>query len=92
MQREVRIEPACGEDTLPGRAGRAIAVRAAARRAIEALGYPGVRRRRITPPPDSPLRAGMSQGLQPLSSEKNMGTHHGYCLVCGRWRTGRAGR
>ena len=60
MQREVRTELAYGEDTLLGRAERAIVARAAARRALEALGYLQVQRRRITPPFNSPLRARIS--------------------------------
>jgi len=57
MQREVRTELAYGEDTLLGRAARAIVARAAARRALESLGYLQVQRRLITPPFNSPLRA-----------------------------------
>jgi hypothetical protein len=60
MQREVRTELAYGEDTLLGRAERAIVARAAARRALESLGYLQVQRRRITPPFSSPLRARIS--------------------------------
>lgn len=60
MQTDVRIELAYGEDTLLGRAERAIVARAAARRALEALGHLLVRRRRITPPSNSPLRTRIS--------------------------------
>jgi hypothetical protein len=39
MQTDVRIELGCTQDTLLGRAERAIVARAAARRALEALVY-----------------------------------------------------
>jgi hypothetical protein len=57
MQTDVRIELGYTQDALLGRAERAIVARAAARRALEALGYLQVRRRRIAPPFNSPLRA-----------------------------------
>jgi hypothetical protein len=60
MQTEVRIKLGYTQDTLLGRPERAIVARAAARRALEALGYLEVRRRRITPPFSSPLRARIS--------------------------------
>jgi hypothetical protein len=70
MQNDVRIDLAYGEDALLGRREQAILARAAARRAchgvaqasraLQALGYLEVRRMRITPPFNSPLRARIS--------------------------------
>jgi len=60
MQTDVRIELGYAQDTLLGRAERAIVARAAARRALEALGYLQVRSRRTAPPFNSPLRATIS--------------------------------
>ena len=60
MQTDVRIELGYAQDTLLGRAERAIVARAAARRALQSLGYLQVRRRRLTPPFNSPLRARIS--------------------------------
>lgn len=55
-QRDVRAELGYAQNTLLGRRDRAIVARAAARRALMSLGYLQVRRMRITPPFNSPLR------------------------------------